>query len=255
VIGEMDRPSAKEMIFDNAIYIHRGSQYIVTSLDLENRRCLVTSADVNYFTDAIVKRDIKVLHEDETVMREGCRLVVGDVLVRSQVAKFKKLKYQTHENIGYGDISLPEEQMHTRSVIMTFGEDTAAGAALAALDPTQVGPAIARLGTVVRNVAPVFLLCDPRDIGVAERVRDPHFSTPALYVYDQYPGGSGLSEALLLKIGPILHAALDLVRGCACSEGCPSCVGPRDPEEEIDASPKAAVERFLAAWVGGGGES
>ena len=250
VIGEMDRPSAKEMLFKNAIYIHRGNQYVVIELDLENRQCLVESSDVNYFTDALVKRDIKVLESDETVDRDGCRLVVGDVLVRTQVAKFKKLKYRTHENIGYGDIDLPEEQMHTRSVVLTFPPETRAGSVLESMDQSLVGPAIARLGTVMRNVAPVFLLCDARDIGVAERVRDPHFECPALFVYDQYPGGSGLSEALLGKIDSVLAAAVELVRACPCSEGCPSCVGPRDPEEEIDASPKAAVESFLAGWLG-----
>ena len=149
--------------------------------------------------------------------------------------------------------TLPEEQMHTRGVILTFPDDTRSGASIAGLDQAQVGPAIARLGTLVRNVAPVFLLCDPRDIGVAERVRDPHFGCPALYVYDQYPGGSGLSEAFLGKVELVMQAAVELLDGCSCAEGCPSCVGPRDPEEEIDSSPKAAVARFLAGWLGGGG--
>ena len=120
VIGEMDRPSAKELIFDNAIYIHRGAQYVVTQLDLENRRCYVEHTDVNYFTDALVKRDIKVLEEDERMGASGCQVVVGDILVRSQVAKFKKLRFGTHENVGYGEISLPEEEMHTRSVVLVL---------------------------------------------------------------------------------------------------------------------------------------
>ncbi|TFH04911.1 MAG: DEAD/DEAH box helicase, partial [Spirochaetales bacterium] len=143
VIGEMDRPSAKEMIFDNAIYIHRGNQFVVTKLDLENRRCFVETTDANYFTDALVKRDIKVLEEDERIQRAGAVAIIGDVLVRTQVAKFKKLKYQTHENVGYGEISLPEEEMHTRSVILTFPEESVSGVALGALDPSQIGPAIA----------------------------------------------------------------------------------------------------------------
>ena len=250
VIGEMDRPSAKELIFTNAIYIHRGDEFVVTELDLENRRCYVESTTVNYFTDAIVKRDIKVLEEDERTARAGCEIVVGDILVRSQVAKFKKLRYRTHENIGYGEIALPEEEMHTRSAVLVFSEGTRAGSSLASLDETQIGPAIARIGTLIRNVAPVFLLCDPRDIGVAERLRDPHFTAPSLYVYDSYPGGSGLSEAFVPRAAEILAAARELVRQCPCEEGCPSCVGPRDPEEEIDGNPKSAVEQFLSGWLG-----
>ncbi len=249
VIGEMDRPSAKEMIFDNAIYIHRGRQFIVTDLDLENRRCTVIETDANYFTDALVKRDIKVLNEDQRERMSGCDLVIGDVLVRSQVSKFKKLRYETHENIGYGDVNVPEEQMHTRSAILVFGDDTDAGAVARDLDPSVLGPAIARIGSLIKNVAPVFLLCDPGDIGVAERLRDPHFGCPALYVYDSYPGGTGLSESFATRIDPILSACLDLTRQCTCAEGCPSCVGPRDPEEEIDESPKAAVLQLLDGWL------
>ena len=250
VIGEMDRPSAKELIFTNAIYIHRGNQYVVENLDLENRRCYVEETDVSYFTDALVKRDIKVLHEDDRFGKSGSEVVVGDILVRSQVAKFKKLRYRTHENVGYGEISLPEEEMHTRSVVLVCSAGTRAGDAVSGLDVAEVGPALSRIGTVIRNVAPVFLLCDRGDIGVAERVRDPHFGAPSLYIYDQYPGGSGLSEAFVGRMAPILSASLELIRGCSCSEGCPSCVGPRDPEEEVDGNPKEAVEHLLEAWLG-----
>lgn len=250
VIGEMDRPSAKELIFDNAVYIHHGEQYVVKNLDLENRRCYVEESTVNYYTDAIVKRDLKVLHEDERLQTEGCTVVVGDILVRNQVAKFKKIRFHTHENVGYGEISLPEEEMHTRSIILLFDETDASGLALANLDPTLTGAVIARLGTIVKNVAPFFLLCDAKDIGVAERLRDPHLGTPCLYIYDSYPGGSGLSEAFLTKLPDILRAGLDLVRACPCDEGCPSCVGPRDPQEELDGNPKAGVVEFLDRWLG-----
>ncbi len=249
VIGEMDRPSAKELIFDNAIYIHRGDQFVVTKLDLENRRCYVEESTVNYYTDAVVKRDLKVLHEDERTVVQGCTAVIGDILVRNQVAKFKKIRFHTHENIGYGDISLPEEEMHTRSVVLLFGLDGAAGASLDALPTELTGAVVARLGTVIKNVAPVFLMCDPRDIGVAERVRDPHFECPALYIYDSYPGGSGLAEAFLTKFAQILRAARELVHDCPCEEGCPSCVGPRDPQEELDGNPKRGTDDFLTGWI------
>jgi DEAD/DEAH box helicase domain-containing protein len=250
VIGEMDRPSAKEMIFTNAVYIHRGDEFVVTNLDLDNRRCYVESTTVSYFTDAIVKRDIKVLEEDDRESRAGCEIVVGDILVRTRVAKFKKIRYRTHENIGFGEISLPEEEMHTRSAILVFSSGTPAGDTLGAISPGAVGPAVSRIGTLIRNVAPMFLLCDPRDIGVAERLRDPHFAAPSLYIYDSYPGGSGLSEAFVPRAGEILAAAFDLVSACPCAEGCPSCVGPRDPEEEVDGNPKEAVAAFLAGWLG-----
>jgi DEAD/DEAH box helicase domain-containing protein len=305
VIGELDRPGAKELVFTNAVYIHLGRQYIVENLDIENRKCLVREAEVNYFTDGLVKTDIKVLTEDErfvvsddapysppenardilsvspekiqhgvgqvkstvTINSEGPPLptphslefVLGDVLVRSQVTKFKKLKFRTHENIGYGNIDLPEEEMQTRSLALLFGPESEGGKALANLveyktnvDPSDeneeneisekevaqiIGAALSGAGTLIRNIAPIFLLCDPRDLGIAERVRDPHFGVPALYIYDKYPGGTGLAEGLTRRVDVLFSAINDALERCPCKSGCPSCVGP--------GGNKAATKKFI----------
>jgi DEAD/DEAH box helicase domain-containing protein len=170
--------------------------------------------------------------------------------VRSEVSKFKKLRFHTHENIGYGEISVPEEQMHTRSVALVFTADTVVGNALHELPKKSIATVIARLGTVVKNVSPVFLLCDPGDIGVSERLKDPHFLEPALYIFDTYPGGSGIAEGFVDKVSSIRAAARELVAQCPCDEGCPSCVGPRDTEREIGVNPKQAVLDLLDVWSG-----
>jgi DEAD/DEAH box helicase domain-containing protein len=231
VIGEMDRPSAKELIFKNAVYLHRGRQYLVENLDIPNRKCFVREAEVNYYTDGLVKTDIKVLSEDE--YREygargavAARGVLGDVLVRSQAAKFKKLKFHTNENIGYGDIDLPGEEMQTRALVLLFGGDTLGGALLGGLEEAVKGAALSGAATLIKHIAPAFLLCDPRDLGVAERVRDPHFGVSALYVYDKYPGGTGLAEALSRRGGELFPAIYLAADRCVCKSGCPSCVGP-----------------------------
>jgi len=242
VIGEMDRPSAKELIFDNAVYLHRGRQYLVEKLDIENRKCLVREAEVNYFTDGLVKTDIKVLTEDEFFVYgsangsvdgnandsagAAAKGVLGDVLVRSQVAKFKKIRFHSHENIGYGDISLPEEEMQTRAFILTFGDETKGGRALSCMDEASAGMALGGAGSLIKLIAPVYLLCDPRDLGVAERVRDPHFGVSALYIYDKYPGGTGLAERLADKAEELFKHVFHAVDRCPCKTGCPSCVGP-----------------------------
>jgi len=225
VIGEMDRPSAKELIFDNAVYIHRGRQYLVEKLDIENRKCLAREAEVNYFTDGLVKTDIKVLTEDEKITLPSLQAVLGDVLVRSQAAKFKKIKFHTHENVGYGEIDLPEEEMQTRALALLFDPENAGGKTLAGMDEAEAGAALSGAGTLIRTIAPVFLLCDPRDLGIAERVRDPHFGVPALYIYDKYPGGTGLAEGLVHCLGALFTAVDEALTRCPCKSGCPSCVG------------------------------
>jgi DEAD/DEAH box helicase domain-containing protein len=255
VIGEMDRPSAKLMLYDEAIYLHRGDQYIVKKLDLENQRCYVAETDVNYYTDSIVKTDIKVLEQDDRKSTSGMEAVIGDILVRTQATKFKKLKFVTHENVGYGEIDLPPEEMHTRSVVLLFCSGSAAGRAFDRKAELERPVIMQRLGTLVRNIAPVFLLCDPRDLGVSERLKDTFFDCPALYVYDNYPGGTGLSEGFLENTEAILRGALELVTACPCSHGCPSCIGPvgSDPELEVPGfNAKISMREFLEAWLESG---
>lgn len=232
VIGEMDRPSAKELIFDNAVYIHLGTQYIVIKLDIENRICRVERKDSDYWTDAVVKTDLKVLTEDvrsAEAESKGFASVLGDVLVRSQAEKFKKLRYHSHENVGFGEISLPPEEIQTRALTLIFPPESRAGSLLKALDPATAAAVLVGAARILRDLAPVFILCDPRDLGVSERVRDPHYAIPVIYLYDRYPGGTGLSEALAGKISPLLGAALERLTACPCKGGCPSCVGPDLP--------------------------
>lgn len=228
VIGEMDRPSAKELIFDNAVYIHLGTQFIVKKLDIANRVCHVERKDLDYWTDAVVKTDLEVLTEDERSSPGQSMLfgyAVGDVLVRSQAEKFKKLRFHTQENVGFGEIFLPPEEMQTRALMLLFPKESAAGSFLERLDPATAAAALVGAARLLKSLAPVFVLCDPRDIGVSERVRDPHFSVPAIYLYDKYPGGTGLSEALTGKLDGLMGAAYERLHGCTCGAGCPSCIG------------------------------
>ncbi|MFW5695384.1 MAG: DEAD/DEAH box helicase [Alkalispirochaeta sp.] len=253
VIGEMDRPSAKELLFNNAIYIHRGEQFVVTHLDIDNRRCYVERTDVNYFTDALVKLDVKVLTEDETIPVYGTGLIIGDVLVRSLVAKFKKIRFHSHENVGYGEIDLPEEQMHTRAAMVVLSPGLPARDAFDALPPAARPVALMRLARLLRDVAPVYLMSVVQDLGVHVTVRDPHYAEPALYLYDRYPGGSGLSDALPHLFDRVLAAAYERVSECGCESGCPSCVGPVDGNDGWSGNPKQAVLAMLSAWIGIGG--
>ena len=249
VIGEMDRPSAKELVHDDAVYIHRGRQYIVLKLDLENRICRVEERDVNYYTDAVVKTDIKVLAEDERLAFAGCEAVVGDILVRSQAEKFKKLRFHSHENVGYGEIYLPPEEMQTRALAVLLAPGGRAGERLAAIaGEMEKAAALAGVSYLLRALAPADILCDASDLGTAYRVRDDHFDVPAVYVWDRYPGGTGLAEALGQVLERVLTRALDRAVSCGCEDGCPSCVGV--PEAMAAPGRKRSVIGILGAMAG-----
>ena len=249
VIGEMDRPSAKELLFNNAIYIHRGGQFVVEHLDIDNRRCRVARTNVNYYTDSLVKLDLKVLTEEDEYRETGVRCVIGDVLVRSIAGKFKKIRFHTHENVGYGDIDLPEEQMHTRAAMLVFPAGSTVRRGLDALPAPGRAVALNRLIRSLRSVAPVYIMAQAQDLGIHASGKDSHFEEPACFLYDRYPGGSGLSEAFVSLLPQIVAAARERVHDCPCDSGCPSCVGPVDSNDGWDGNPKAAVLTLFDAWL------
>ncbi len=248
VIGEVDLPSAKELLFKNAVYIHRGEQYLSRELDLENKCCYVEESELNYYTDSIVKTDIKLLQKDSQESRAGSSVLLGDVLVRSQVAKYKKLKFSTHENIGYGEIFLPEEEMHTRSAVILLKTGTPSGDAFLSVPEQLRERVLGKAGTLIKNAAPVFLLCNTHDIGIAERLKDMYEGSPALYLYDNAPGGTGLAEGFIHTADEIISAAFEMVDTCPCRRGCPSCIGAEDIGEEDNI--KEEVILFFKRWLG-----
>ena len=250
VIGEMDSYSAREMLHNEAIYLHRGEQYQVNRLDLAGRHAYVESSRVNYFTDAIVKRDIKVLSEDLRRDVAGLQERLGDLLIRSEISKYKKIRFGSHENIGFGSVHLPEYEMHTQGAFLAFSASSASEHAWGRVPESMKIPVLGRTATLIQVVAPVFLLCSVRDIGVSERIRDPHHELSGIYVFDNFPGGIGLAESLIEQLPKILAAALDLIRACPCQMGCPSCIGAKDERDIHVLNPKEATADFLDAWIG-----
>jgi DEAD/DEAH box helicase domain-containing protein len=103
--------------------------------------------------------------------------------------------------------------------------------------------ALGGLAYALGNIAPLFLMCDPRDLGSAAEVRGKSTRSPTVTFYDSVPEGLGLSERLYELHDDLLHGALELVRSCACQEGCPACVGPATPGSEV----KALTLRLLEA--------
>ncbi len=223
VIGETDLFSAPMLVHTEAIYMHGSIQYHVDELDWDRKKAYVCRVNVDYYTDAITKSDVKVLSVDETKSAAQTGLNYGEIKVNTVTTGYKKIKLFTHENVGSGQVHLPELEMHTTAVWLDFPEDFAQKMALSASD---LGSALQAIANVLHNIAPVYLMCDPADIRALSMIRSPFSQQPTIYLYDTYPGGIGLSFKLFNDPRPTLEAALDLVQRCECESGCPSCVGP-----------------------------
>ncbi|HWR13512.1 MAG TPA: DEAD/DEAH box helicase [Terriglobales bacterium] len=251
VIGEVDFSSALTTVHPKAIYIHQGQQYHVEHLDFDKRKAYVKPVDVDYFTDAIRYTQVRVLEvaEEEAIAGPAAR-AHGDVLVRSQVVGFKKIKFFTNENVGSGKLELPENEMHTTSFWLTLGHSLLAELPFS-LSERQSG--IFGLLYALGSMATLLMMCDRRDLGTAVGERPPsaaseinwedfvepanateakEFFEPNLYIYDAYPGGIGFSKPLYQSCGTLLDRTHELISACPCENGCPSCVGPTADRSE-----------------------
>lgn len=221
VIGEVDRFSAHTLVHEEAIYIHEGVQYQVERLDYEEKKAYVREVNVDYFTDANLAVELKILHQDyEQTEREHLRSF-GEVTVNARATIFKKIKLRTHENIGSGPIHLPEEELHTSAYWITLQEEN--GGMKTANDLQY---AVLGLANVLIHIAPLYIMCDPRDIRVVPQVKAVQSKLPTIFFYDRYPGGVGLSKRLYEVHHELLREARGVISRCGCLSGCPACVGP-----------------------------
>jgi DEAD/DEAH box helicase domain-containing protein len=223
VIGEVDLFAAPVEVYENAIYMHQSRQYTIDRLDLADRKAYARPVEVDYYTDAQTKVDLKVLDVFDEVPAGGVRRCCGELSVTWLPTMYKKIKFGTHENVGWGEIHLPESTMHTTGYWIQFPED--AGARLG-IEQKELGEALNALANTLKQVAPVQVLCDPTDIRATAQLRSPFTENPTIYLYESYPGGVGFSEKYFTHHERLLEAALSLLTGCRCKEGCPSCVGP-----------------------------
>jgi DEAD/DEAH box helicase domain-containing protein len=237
-IAELDWRASHTMLHEQAIYQHDGVTFQVERLDRENHKAFVRKVAPDYYTQAMTYAQIALLEDEARAsLASGFRSGWGEVSVVEKVVGYKKIKFHTHENAGYGEVRLPEMQMHTTAFWLTVPQDvvrtTPAGRA-AVID------ALSGLGRALETAATVALMCDPRDLGAAlgdaadgapasdAKPTAAHNSVydPTLFLYEQCPGGTGIAERIFEQREALLARTEALVAGCPCEQGCPACVGP-----------------------------
>jgi DEAD/DEAH box helicase domain-containing protein len=231
VIGETDFTSGPATLHPKAIYIIEGKLFQVEKLDFEGRKAFVREISCDYYTDAITYSKVTILDTfassenavppqpdpDRDTAALRCH---GEVHVVSRVVGFKKIKFYTNENIGSGELDLPEQQMHTTSYWMEVPAEVMAVLPFASDDRRD---GIVGLAFAMRQIAQLLLMCDGHDIGISMQTEE---QSPRIFIYDNYPGGIGFSEPLYRLHHELLEGTRRLISECECENGCPGCVGP-----------------------------
>ncbi len=190
----------------------------------------------------------------------------GEVMVASLATIYKKLKFLTNENLGWGRIHLPEIELQTTAAWLTVDPAIVAVGPGGTAGPgggwrrDELDVALVGAGRAIQAVASFLLMVSPSDLGLVCQVRSPHHEAPTIYLYETVPGGVGLAERLFNRSDELIEGATDLIASCGCDQGCPSCTGPR---LEPGVNARALALRLLAtigrtapsqspAGVGGG---
>jgi len=245
IVAEVDYDSAPSTLHEKAVYLLEGLTYFVEKYDHLERRAHVRQADLDYYTDAITYTKVKILDRFATEPAAQVRKTHGEVHVTSQVVGFKKLKFHTNENIGSGDLQMPENEKHTTSYWLTVPREIMTALPFGREERRD---GILALSHTLGQMAALFLMCDRHDLGVAlgdnsqgeamvdrdarglQRLRQEPAPgddyEPNIFIYDNYPGGIGLSEPLFRLHDRLVAESQSLIASCPCRDGCPSCVGP-----------------------------
>lgn len=241
VIGETDRFSALTTLHEEAIYLHQSRIYQVEKLDLENGKAFVRPVEADYYTDAELAVRLNVLDElDSKVGVRGEHHYLGEVMVNAVPTLFKKIKFDTHENLGWGKIHLPEAELHSVGYWCSWQKSDYP------LSNQEWESTLLGLAHVLKTAASLHCMCSPTDLHSTVMMRDVVTGQPTVYLYDSYPGGIGLAERVFREPKAVYQTALDMVKQCPCDLGCPSCIGPQTGEGRI----KELVTGLMAQNVG-----
>lgn len=277
VIAEVDFASAPSTLYPGAIYMIQSQPYQVERLDWPGRKAFVTRTRVDYYTDAIDYTRLKILDRFEA---RPCGAGTGagahgEVHLVRRFPGYKKIRYYSHDNIGYGPIDLPDQELHTTALWWQANPQD-----LESLLPDRQQAIEGFLGAAyaLHHVAALRAMAEVRDLGRAVgdgqgtwfavigadgrgQLRGPDNALleggamgrfePTLFLYDNYPGGIGLSGPLYDAADTLVVDALDLVAACTCTAGCPACVGPTLPRDAgRPLSPRGAALAVLGLLVG-----
>ncbi|HEX8031998.1 MAG TPA: DEAD/DEAH box helicase [Vicinamibacterales bacterium] len=222
VIGETDFTSALSTLHPKAIYMVEGKIFQVEELDFVGRKAHVKEVDCDYYTTAITYTKVTIL---DRFAEDASKVALhGEVHVVSRVVGFKKIRFQTNENVGSGELDLPEQQMHTTAYWLEVPLSIMNALPYAADDRRD---GVSGLAFAMKQVAQLLLMCDARDIGLSVNAGETDGDdTPRIFLYDAYPGGIGFSAPLWGMQAELLSKTSALIAGCDCDSGCPMCVGP-----------------------------
>ncbi|MHB8532618.1 MAG: DEAD/DEAH box helicase [Solirubrobacteraceae bacterium] len=218
LLGSTEAARAHSTVHEGAVYMHLGRSYEVRELDLERRRALVSPFSGDWYTQPKRTTDTEIVRLLDRRSALGVQLSLGEVQVTDTVLAYQRRRLSDHEHVELIALDLPPVSFSTQAIWFepaisteTIPHEVMLGA-LHATEHAQIA------------VLPLIAMCDRWDIGGLSTNFHPQTGVPTIFIYDGHPGGIGIVRSAFARFEELCDDAHRLIAGCACADGCPSCV-------------------------------
>lgn len=246
LIGSVEEGRAFTQTHEGAVYLHQGDSYVVTELDLGAREVRVRRENPGYYTQTKVEKDIAVSSVTASSADGPFGRYHGMIEVESRVIEYRKKAIRTGEVLDTVPLHLPARSLHTQAVWYTIPP---AAFDEAGVDPRDVPGTLHAIEHCAIGILPVLTVCDRWDIGGLSTAFHPDTGTPVFFIYDGYPGGTGIAPLAYQLAEHHLQVTLETLRRCPCESGCPSCVQSPKCGNFNEPLSKAGAVKVLSRWA------
>jgi len=249
VLGLVERSRAYTTVHEGAVYLHRGESYLVRELDLTTLHAVVEPFSGNWYTQAKEETMTSIVEPRRIEWRLGMELAFGEIEVTEQVVAYERRTVSGQERIELVPLVLPQTTFSTEAIWYLPGAGHLEG--LEEM-PRLLGTLHAAEHAMI-SLLPLWAMCDRWDIGGLSTNIHPQTGRPTVFIYDGHAGGVGLTERGFEQFEGWVRDTAELLAGCPCSDGCPSCVQSPKCGNLNDMLDKAGARSFLQRAVDFGG--
>jgi DEAD/DEAH box helicase domain-containing protein len=220
-VGTVDGFRAFKECHPGAVYLHRARQHLIQALDLEKHDIIARPTKLHYFTRALSEKETEILEVLESKPAGQFIVREGRVKVTERVTGYEKRALPGQEILGVFPLELPSQTFESlgfwveiENIIQQYVERKGLHfmGGIHAIEHAAIG------------IFPLFALCDRNDIGGICYTHHPQVGKSAIFIYDGYPGGVGLSQHGFKVVQELLEQTMELLKTCECEDGCPSCI-------------------------------
>jgi DEAD/DEAH box helicase domain-containing protein len=249
VLGLVERSRAYTTVHEGAVYLHRGESYLVRELDLTTLHAVVEPFTGNWYTQAKEETMTSIVEPRRVEWRLGMELAFGEIEVTEQVVAYERRTVSGQERIELVPLVLPQATFTTEAIWYLPEPEHLEG--LEEM-PRLLGTLHAAEHAMI-SLLPLWAMCDRWDIGGLSTNIHPQTGRPTVFIYDGHAGGVGLTERGFEQFEGWVRDTAELLAGCPCTDGCPSCVQSPKCGNLNDMLDKAGALAFLQRAVDFGG--